>query len=394
MSKEKHGLEKKSKIKLCVYKFKYIIVFIILIIMALLINNIYTTLTSIEIGKVSSKEYELLTSNNVLSQGKVIVKYKDLEGNELQKSLVLIGTVGDEYETQRKEISSYKAHGYDPINKIGNFDVQDTEVVYLYEKENDDINIINEDNVITVQVIKGQKEKYKEMSFSIITKSETGEILKGAKYMVTDVNSAVIRNATSYSDKLLVGSLTIAEEGKDTFNIKQVNSPDGYDVMGNDVKLDVVKTLNSSTGEMEVSLEHEEYKNVDISIENGEIVVIVVNEKTQEPENPPVEPEDPPVEPEDPPVEPEDPPVEPEDPPVEPEDPPVEPENPPVESEDPSMEPEDSTVEPAPPAVDSEESDEEKNYQTGEVWYWAPQALLVMILGVCVVLILKKFNKE
>ena len=41
--------------------------------------------------------------------------------------VVLSGNLGDVYETQRPEISSYKAYGNDPINKIGNYDLNDIE---------------------------------------------------------------------------------------------------------------------------------------------------------------------------------------------------------------------------------------------------------------------------
>lgn len=286
MEKGKHDLENNSNKKTYIYKSKYILIFIILVIMALLIKDIYTVQSSIEISKMNSKEYELLVPTTEIAKGKVIVKYKDTQGNEIEQNTVLVGNIGDTYETQRKEISSYKPYGYDPINKIGNFDSQDTEVTYVYEKENDNVNIINENNVITVQVIKGQDEKYDEIGFSIITKSATGDIIKGAKYMVTDVNSAVIRNATSYSDKLIVGSLILAEEGTDSYFIKELSAPTGYEPIKDTVKLDVIKKLNTDTNKYEVSLSFEDYENVEIVMENGEIIVVISNEKSKEPVKP------------------------------------------------------------------------------------------------------------
>lgn len=194
-----------------------------------LICSIYKNKDSIKIGYSNSEKIELLDSNSVQQKGKVIVKYQDNQGKKLQDDLVLSGNLGDVYETQRPEISSYKAYGNDPINKIGNYDLNDIEVVYVYEKENDDVNIINEDNVITVQVIKGQYDKNEEIKWKIITKSVNEDIIKGANYKITDSNSNVIRNATSYGNELIVGSLTINKEGTDMYSIEQVSAPDGYE---------------------------------------------------------------------------------------------------------------------------------------------------------------------
>lgn len=295
MKNKELNLDANTKKKSYLHNSKYILICVILIIISLLISNIYNISNSIEIGRVNSNEYEFLAPSTITAQGKVVIKYQDTQGNKLAEDAVLVGNVGDVYETQRKDIASYVQYGNDPINKIGNFDSNDTEVIYVYERENNGVNVLNQDNVITVQVVKGQNNKYDEIGFSIVTKSTTGDIIKGAKYMVTDKNSSVIKNSTSYGDKLIIGKLTISEEGTDSYSIKELSAPSGYNGISDTIKLDVNKKLNTQTNKYEVTISAQDYKNVEISMENGEIIVVVLNEKNSKPVDPvnPKEPEDP-----------------------------------------------------------------------------------------------------
>ena len=269
MKNKELNLDANTKKKSYLHNSKYIFICVILIIISLLISNIYNISNSIEIGRVNSNEYEFLAPSTITAQGKVVIKYQDTQGNKLAEDAVLVGNVGDVYETQRKDIASYVQYGNDPINKIGNFDSNDTEVIYVYERENNGVNVLNQDNVITVQVVKGQNNKYDEIGFSIVTKSTTGDIIKGAKYMVTDKNSSVIKNSTSYGDKLIIGKLTISEEGTDSYSIKELSAPSGYNGISDTIKLDVNKKLNTQTNKYEVTISAQDYKNVEISMENG-----------------------------------------------------------------------------------------------------------------------------
>lgn len=297
MKNEEPNLDTNTKKKIYLHNSKYILICVILVIIALLINNIYTISNRIDIGKINSKEYEILAPSTTTIQGKVVVKYQDRQGNKIAEDAVLVGNIGDVYQTQRKDIVSYVQYGYDPINKIGNFDSEDIEVIYVYERENNGVNVLNQDNVITVQVVKGQNNQYDEIEFDIVTKSTTGDIITGAKYMVTDENSAVIKEGTSYGDKLIIGKLPIAQEGTDSYFIKEISAPNGYIGISDTVKLDVNKRLNTQTNKYEVTISAQDYKNVEISMVNGKIVVVILNEKNAEPLDPgePKDPEEPDV---------------------------------------------------------------------------------------------------
>lgn len=78
---------------------------------------------------------------------------------------------------------------------------------------------------------------------------------------------------------MIIGKLTISEEGTDSYSIKELSAPSGYNGISDTIKLDVNKKLNTQTNKYEVTISAQDYKNVEISMENGEIIVVVLNEK-------------------------------------------------------------------------------------------------------------------
>lgn len=73
----------------------------------------------------------LKAAHNLL--GKVIVKYVDEEGNELISSIEMTGSLGDNYETESKEISNYELVSI-PLNSKGIYQKEDITVIYVYQK--------------------------------------------------------------------------------------------------------------------------------------------------------------------------------------------------------------------------------------------------------------------
>ena len=73
--------------------------------------------------------------------GKLIINYVDTEGNKLLDSIETEEKVGTEYKTSKKDIE-----GYDFVNvtglEEGTYDVEDTIVTYVYEKQKGDL-VIN-----------------------------------------------------------------------------------------------------------------------------------------------------------------------------------------------------------------------------------------------------------
>ena len=63
----------------------------------------------------------------------VTIRYEDEQGNKLAESEVLIGNLGDRYETKAKEIKGWKVK-QSPENAQGVYSDQAQEVVYVYER--------------------------------------------------------------------------------------------------------------------------------------------------------------------------------------------------------------------------------------------------------------------
>lgn len=66
--------------------------------------------------------------------GKVTVRYVDKDGNDLLESEVLTGQTSTEYNTEAKEIKGYKLVSIEG-NETGEFTLEETVVVYVYELE-------------------------------------------------------------------------------------------------------------------------------------------------------------------------------------------------------------------------------------------------------------------
>ena len=66
--------------------------------------------------------------------GKVTVRYVDQDGNDLADSEVLTGQTSTEYNTEAKEIKGYKLVSIEG-NETGEFTLEETVVVYVYELE-------------------------------------------------------------------------------------------------------------------------------------------------------------------------------------------------------------------------------------------------------------------
>lgn len=242
-------------------------------------------------------------------QGRVIVRCLDTQGKILKEDEILTGKAGTEYNVTRPEVSAYGAYGLDPINKVGNFDENDTLVKFVYAKKSDNVNINNEDNVITVQILNEQQQELPEIKMNIINKNEEGTVITGSKFSIKDADGNVIRNATSYAEKFIIGSLQLASEGTDKFSITQTSAPEGYETLIDEIELLVVKTLNQETGKYEVSVDITKVSGVQADIIDGEIVVTITNtaEEIEEPDEPtvpdvPDQPDEPvvPEEPEEP----------------------------------------------------------------------------------------------
>lgn len=277
---EKISKNKKAKIKKV---YKHIITALSLLLLIFIIINIGDK-QKIKIAEISIKEYNSLTGNEEqIMQGQVIVKYVDTEGNSLQEDTILTGNVGEIYTTTRAEISAYKAYGKDPINKIGNYDEKQVTVTYVYTRKTDNVNINNADNVVTVQILNEQQTTIPEIRMSIVAQNENGEKITGGKYTVKDGNNLIIREATSYIEKLLVGSIQLTEEGTEKYYITESKNPEGYEVLEDiiEVEVELTEAINASNAYDVTANVLKPNENVVVTVENDEIIITINYEKQQ-----------------------------------------------------------------------------------------------------------------
>lgn len=293
MSKEKHSTKRKLPVK------TILTCILIILCIALVANIQHTQIASIV--NVNEKDY-LVAKEEPIKEGKVTITYKDTTGKEIMDQKVITGKLGETYETSRPDILGYKAYGEDPVNKIGNFDDVDVVVNFVYEETQNSVNTTTDGKVVNVEVLKDKGEELQEIQMSIVTEDEESNIIRGAKYIVSRSNGTVIRNATSYSDKLIVGKLTLLSEGIDKFDILQLVAPEGYSKIDDKIKLELEKVYNDETKKYEVSARIIDNENATVEVQNNEIVITIKNKKDtstkpEEPENPeepekPEEPED------------------------------------------------------------------------------------------------------
>lgn len=281
MSKEKHSTKRKLPVK------TILTCILIILCIALVANIQHTQIASIV--NVNEKDY-LAVKEEPIKEGKVTITYKDTTGKEIMDQKVITGKLGEKYETSRPDILGYKAYGEDPVNKIGNFDDVDVSVNFVYEETQNSVNTTTDGKVVNVEVLKDKGEELQEIQMSIVTEDEESNVIRGAKYIVSRSNGTVIRNATSYSDKLIVGTLTLLSEGIDKFDILQLAAPEGYSKIDGKIKLELEKVYNDETKKYEVSARIMDNENATVEVQNNEIVITIKNKKDTSTK--PEEPED------------------------------------------------------------------------------------------------------
>lgn len=276
-------------------KISNLIIFLIVVlitVITLLFSSIYTTGTS-SVSLVDAKKYLDNSQAQTDTKGKVTAIYTDENGNEIADKASITGDLGDEYWVERKDIDGYKAYGIDPINKKGNFDVEEKIVNFRYEKFLNGVNSNVDGKNVTVQVIKDKEtSKYKEYKFIILTEDTEGNSLKQAEYKITNKNSSVIRNGKDYTGNYVVGSFSADLEGNDEYKISQIKAPEGFENI-NDINVIFNKTSNSNQIFINAVVLNTENVSIDTNEPNREIVLKIKNSKKKNIHDEPIIPEEP-----------------------------------------------------------------------------------------------------
>lgn len=208
--------------------------------------------------------------------GKVIVKYVDTDGNEIAETKTFEGNVGSEYRIERPEFEGYLTYGKEPFQKSGNYQKEDIEIIFVYQSEDANVEIDEENNTITVKM-KNAKEP-KEYSIKIITKNPKGEFIKGVEYFASKSTGEVLRAGAVEGESFVVGTITINDEGKDTYIIEEDTAPYYEAPFGEEFEFNIVKIWDEQSNQYVISLDYDKnIEGLDIKVDGDEIIINVVN---------------------------------------------------------------------------------------------------------------------
>lgn len=280
--------ESKNKISINFIIIGLVIAFIIIILM--ICKDIYNSTTS-SISLVNPQKYLAEGEKEEVKKGKIIVNYIDTNGKKLADEEILYGNLGEEYNVTRKKIEGFKIYESDPINKKGNYDVTTSNIDFIYEKDESQVNSSSDGNNVVVQVIKDTEAEDKEYKFVVETQDEDGKTLVNSEYKVTNSNLSVIRNGRDYTGVYVIGSLTINKEGSDKYILEQKSVDEKYERILDSIEVSIIKKYDANIGQYMAEATIPQMNNVSVNVdeENRVITIIVKNNKkvvAPEPENP------------------------------------------------------------------------------------------------------------
>ncbi len=269
---------------------------IVIVAIATIIATVFTSSVT-TVSLVSAKEY--FEGNSEQLTGKVIVKYVDRAGEEIDSAETVEGNYGEEYNVEPKAVEGYLIQKY-PVNKRGNFSETDETVYFIYEKDVSSIDERSDGKNVVVTVFKNKEQKPDEYKFIIKTIDEEGKPIPGTTYRTVDQNSVVIKTGKDYTGEFIIGGLTNFEEGTDTYKISELEPIEGYYPLDGTIDVHINKTKNDETDNIDMTATLTEKENVTLEVneETKEIVITYVKKEIPEPE----EPEEPTPEPPAPPI--------------------------------------------------------------------------------------------
>lgn len=134
-----------------------------------------------------------------------------------------------------------------------------------------------EGNKIMLKIY-NEKVKDSEYDLEIVKKdSESGDLLQGAYFSITDKNGDTKEYGPSGEEGLLnLGKITISGEGKDEVVIKETKAPEGYDAFPSDIKLNISKKVTDYTYVID-KITFEGAESDSVTLEGNKITINVAN---------------------------------------------------------------------------------------------------------------------
>lgn len=248
-------------------------------IFAIIIIIISISTSFIETSKIQYYSDEIkpalkTSSPNVTNeQMSILIKYIDTQGNTVLPEEIIKGKIGEWYETDRIDIPCYRAYGDEPINKNGYFSQDSKDIIYVYKPSNESYSIQQENNNVTI--VYGDMKIPDEYELTVESTNVYNEKINNIKYELQNEEQLSLSKGITENGDLYLGTLTVREEGKKKYIIKQIDVPNEYKKMINDdISFTLNQTWDKNSKKFIVSVEYDTNMNgLKIDVENKKIKV-------------------------------------------------------------------------------------------------------------------------
>ena len=278
-------------------------------------NNTYQT--QITYGEYNSVEIErqqneiTLTFGNALSIQKsnldVVVNTLDKNGNSItgaryklmkadrtaireateETAGLLITTfeINNENENNYILVEETAPEGYIkfaddiPIKLKGKINITTQKYEAVLEKQYQE-NIVAkiEDDTLKITVINEKAPDVQNLKVYVITQNMSETPIIGATYQLLDSSKNEILKELTQEEKMQILDLEVKDEGISTYYIKQIAAPEGYITNENEIRFDLVRTLNTEENKYQTTIAESTYENVEFVLNGDEIDIIFRNE--------------------------------------------------------------------------------------------------------------------
>lgn len=214
------------------------------------------------------------SSPNVTNeQMSITIKYIDTQGNALLPEEIIKGKIGEWYKTDRIDIPCYRAYGDEPINKNGYFQKDSKDIIYVYKPSNESYSIEQQNNNVTI--VYGDMKIPDVYELTVESTNVYNEKINNIKYELQNEEQSSLSSGVTENGDLYLGTLTVREEGKKKYIIKQIDVPNEYKkIIDNDISFTLNQTWDKASKKFIVNIEYDtNLSGLKIDVENKKIKV-------------------------------------------------------------------------------------------------------------------------
>lgn len=245
---------------------------VIIIIISISTSFIWISNTQYYIDGV--KQALKTSSPNVTNeQMSITIKYIDTQGNALLPEEIIKGKIGEWYKTDRIDIPCYRAYGDEPINKNGYFQEDSKDIIYVYKPSNESYSIEQQNNNVTI--VYGDMKIPDVYELTVESTNVYNEKINNIKYELQNEEQSSLSSGVTENGDLYLGTLTVREEGKKKYIIKQIDVPNEYKkIIDNDISFTLDQTWDKASKKFIVNIEYDtNLSGLKIDVENKKIKV-------------------------------------------------------------------------------------------------------------------------